>query len=83
MQVNATTEQWFSVSDDIQKASAILTAVSDRLANGQGFAAHWTGGDTSDTQHPEVIKLRATLREIKLQLTEISLAAVKVGVKTK
>jgi len=83
MQVNPTTEQWFSVSDDIQRASAILTAVSDRLANGQGFAAHWTGGDTSDTQHPEVIKLRATLKEVKFALTEMGCAAVKVGVKTK
>jgi hypothetical protein len=79
MQVNPTTEQWFSVSDDIQKASAILTAVSDRLANGSGFAAHWTGGDTSDTQHPEVVKLRATLREIKWQLSEMSTAAVMAG----
>ena len=83
MQVNPTTEQWFSVSDDIGRASAILTAVSDRLANGQGFGAHWTGGDTSDTQHPEVIKLRATLREIKLQLSEMGSAAVKAGVETK
>jgi len=83
MQVNPTTEQWFSVSDDISEASALLTRVSDRLANGQGFAAHWTGGDTSDTQHPEVIKLRATLREIKLQLTEVVSAAVVAGVNAK
>lgn len=79
MQVNPTTEQWFQVSDDIQKASALLTAVSDRLANGQGFAAYSTGPDTSDTQHPEVVKLRATLREIKIQLSEMSSAAVVAG----
>lgn len=80
MQVNPTEVQWFQVSDDIQKASAILGAVSDRLANGRGFAAHWTGGDASDTQHPEVVKLRAMLREIKLQLCEMSSKAVVAGV---
>ena len=80
MQINPTTEQWFSVSDDIQRASVILTAVSDKLANDKGFAAHWTGGDNYDTQHPEVIKLRATLREIKWQLSEMSSAAVIAGV---
>ncbi len=83
MQVSPTFEQWFSVADDISRASALLTAVSDRLANGQGFAAHWTGGDTSDTQHPKVIELRATLKEIKFQLSEMGSAAVKAGVETK
>ena len=82
MQVNPTTEQWFSVSDDIQRASALLTAVSDRLANGMGFAAHSTGPDTSDTQHPEVIKLRATLKEVKVALAKMGSAAVDAGVKT-
>ena len=83
MQVNPTTEQWFQVSDDIQKASALLTAVSDRLANGMGFAAHWTGGDTSDTQHPKVTELRATLVEVKVALTEMGSKAVVAGVETK
>tara|TARA_R100000654_G_scaffold7244_3_gene18054 strand:+ start:3381 stop:3632 length:252 start_codon:yes stop_codon:yes gene_type:complete len=82
MQVNPTTEQWFSVADDISRASALLTAVSDRLANGMGFSAHWTGGDTSDTQHPEVIELRATLKEIKVALAKMSSKALDAGVKT-
>lgn len=82
MQVNPTTEQWFSISDDIQKASAILTAVSDRLANDKGFAAHWTGGDNYDTQHPTVIELRAALRKIKWQLSAMSSEAALAGVDT-
>ena len=81
MYANPTTEQWFSVSGDISKASEILTRVSDRMANGEGFVAHWTGGDTSDTQHVKVIELRSKLLALRAELTEIGSEAVLEGCK--